>query len=248
MAWFKVDDKLWGHQKWISATPGARALWVTAGSWAADHLTDGFIPRHMLGIFGARLADSRKLVEIGLWVEVDGGWQFHDWLKFQPSRAKVEAEREAARQRQHEARERKKTEESSQRDSFVTDGVTSGDVTPVSQDPDPTRPDPTVLPSEEHQSRRRTYPADFEEFWSIYPLKKGKDSALGAWRAAKKRASIEDIMAGAKRYAGEVRGKDPKYIKHPQGWLSAGRWADEPDRTPTQQRYYGKPGERKSMI
>jgi len=248
MTWFKVDDKLWGHQKWVSATPGARALWVTAGSWAADHLTDGFVPRHLLGIFGARLADARKLVEIGLWLEVEGGWQFHDWLKFQPSKEKVEEKREDARQRQHEARERKRAEELSQRDDDVTHDVTSRDVTQVSQPPDPTRPDPTVLPSEEPNTNPRRYPDDFEAFWAIYPRKKAKDAAFNAWKAALKRAPAEDIIAGAKRYAEEQHGKDPKYLKYPQGWLSGGRWADEADRdAQPQQRYYGKPGERKAM-
>lgn len=143
MAWFKVDDKLWGHQKWVSAPPGARSLWVTAGSWAADHLTDGFIPTHMLGIFGARLGDSRKLVEIGLWEVAEGGWRFRDWADYQPSRESVMSEREKARQRQHEARERAKLRTMSRRDNGVTDAVTMPDVTDLSHDPDPTRPDPT---------------------------------------------------------------------------------------------------------
>jgi hypothetical protein len=150
MAWFKVDDKLWGHQKWVSAPPGARALWVTAGSWCADHLTDGHVPRHMLGTFGARLGDSRKLVEIGLWLEVEGGWQFRDWSDYQPSREHVMADREAARQRQRAARDRARATQLSQRDSGVTNTVTSSDVTDPSHFPDPTRPDPTllVLPTE----------------------------------------------------------------------------------------------------
>jgi hypothetical protein len=116
----------------------------------------------------------------------------------------------------------------------------------MSHDPDPTRPDPTVLPTEEPKTNRQTYPADFEAFWEIYPRKRGKDAALSAWKSAKKRAPVEEIMAGAKRYAVEQYGKDEKYTKYPQGWLSAGRWADEPDK-PGRKRYYGKPGERKAI-
>jgi hypothetical protein len=141
MTWFKVDDKLWGHQKWIAASPGARALWVTAGSWCADHLTDGVVPRHMLATFGARAGDSRKLLEIGLWEEVDGGFRFRDWDEYQPSREQVEADRKAARQRQQAARDRAREARSSRRDDAVTSRVTSGDVTALSRLPDPTRPD-----------------------------------------------------------------------------------------------------------
>jgi hypothetical protein len=31
------------------------------------------------------------------------------------------------------------------------------------------------------------------------------------------------------RYAAAKVGEDPKFIKHPSGWLNAKRWLDEPD-------------------
>jgi hypothetical protein len=68
----------------------------------------------------------------------------------------------------------------------------------------------------------------FEDFWSVYPRKVGKGEAKKAFRNALKRATAEEIIAGAKRYAASK--PEPEYTKHPGPWLNADRWADEPAR------------------
>nr|WP_162947031.1 hypothetical protein [Ruegeria sp. EL01] len=68
----------------------------------------------------------------------------------------------------------------------------------------------------------------FDEFWSAFPKKAGKDAARKAWAKAIKRETPDRIIAAAKKYAewlvnpkpGEFR-PSPKY---PQGWLNDGRW------------------------
>lgn len=96
--WFKVDDKLHDHRKARAAGAAAMGVWVLAGSWAADNLTDGFIPTTILPRWG-RPRDAKRLVEVGLWHadEQDGekGWRFHEWHERQPSRAQKLAERAA---------------------------------------------------------------------------------------------------------------------------------------------------------
>lgn len=98
MTWFKVDDKLHDHRKTRAAGKAAMGVWVLAGSWSADNLTDGFIPATILPRWGTK-ADATKLVKVGLWLvdEQDGesGWRFHDWEQAQPTRAQKLAEREA---------------------------------------------------------------------------------------------------------------------------------------------------------
>jgi hypothetical protein len=70
----------------------------------------------------------------------------------------------------------------------------------------------------------------FEQFWSAYPRRKEKFRAHTAYDKALKHALHEEIMAGVRRYAAEVRGKDQRYVKHPATWLNAGCWLDyEPD-------------------
>lgn len=113
MPWFIVDDGFHSHKKAVRAGVGAVGLWVLAGSWSADQLTDGFVPDYI----AARLDPSYEehaaaLVKAGLWTEsqVDGddGWQFHEWAERQQSRDDVMAKREAARERMRRLRERKK--------------------------------------------------------------------------------------------------------------------------------------------
>jgi hypothetical protein len=92
VTWFKVDDKLHDHRKARAAKKAAMGVWVLAGSWSADNLTDGFVPASMLSRWGTR-ADAKRLVEVGLWHEdeQDGedGWRFHEWDERQPTKTSV---------------------------------------------------------------------------------------------------------------------------------------------------------------
>lgn len=106
MPWFKVDDQLFAHQKWVGAPLRARGLWVTAGSWAASQPDDGFVPTHMLSMFGANKKDAAELVRRGLWHEEEGGWRFHDWLDHQPSKGEVEERRRKEREKKRRQRSR----------------------------------------------------------------------------------------------------------------------------------------------
>lgn len=77
-------------------------------------------------------------------------------------------------------------------------------------------------------------PDRFPDFWSAYPLKKSKQAAKRRWDTLIKRGTDPaEIIAGANSYAAEVRDVEARFMKHPDGWLNAGRWEDEPTRTPT---------------
>jgi hypothetical protein len=70
-----------------------------------SYLTDGFVEEWFVQSWGPNAeACAQRLVDQGLWLEVAGGWQFHDWDEFQPTREKVEAEREAAAERMRRVR------------------------------------------------------------------------------------------------------------------------------------------------
>lgn len=106
MPWFKVDDTLAFHGKVVAAGNAAMGLWVRAGAWSMQQLTDGFVPTHIARQLG-RAAEARRLVDAGLWTEKDGGYLFHEWTQRQPSRAKVHADREANAERLRKWREAK---------------------------------------------------------------------------------------------------------------------------------------------
>lgn len=115
MTWFKVDDGWWSHPKVIPVESDARGIWVSAGSWCAQHLTDGFLPEYALKMItelrGNKLkAACEELIEAGLWKRRPGGFLFHDWEKYQPIREDVEKKRAADRERKAASRVRAATE------------------------------------------------------------------------------------------------------------------------------------------
>lgn len=68
----------------------------------------------------------------------------------------------------------------------------------------------------------------FAEWYASYPLKKAPEAAARAYAAAIKRgATHEQLLIGAKRYAMEKKGEEPRFIAHPSTWLNQGRWQDE---------------------
>ncbi|MGW4422577.1 hypothetical protein [Streptosporangium sp. NPDC004631] len=80
MTWFKVDDSLHSHPKAMAASLAALGLWTAAGSWSSGHLTDGFIPDHMIpSLSRGQVELAKELCVAGLWRRSKGGYQFHQW-------------------------------------------------------------------------------------------------------------------------------------------------------------------------
>ncbi|RLK47639.1 hypothetical protein C7474_2234 [Microbacterium telephonicum] len=97
MPWFKVDDQFWSHPKVVELSADAVALWVRAGSYAAQHLTDGKVTTGALRMLGGAREIADELVLGGLWDQVDNRtWQFRDWFDYQPTAEEV-ADRRAKR-------------------------------------------------------------------------------------------------------------------------------------------------------
>lgn len=109
MPWFKVDDTLAMHSKVIEAGNAALGLWVRAGSWSMQTLSDGFVPDAVAFQLGTK-PQAERLVTVGLWDRLPTGYAFHEWDARQPSKAQVTAEREATKERQRKSRERRKSE------------------------------------------------------------------------------------------------------------------------------------------
>ena len=72
---------------------------------------------------------------------------------------------------------------------------------------------------------------EFDRWYAVYPLHKGRDAALKAFVKARKRASLNDLVAGAERYRDDPSRK-PDYTAHPASWLNAGRWLDDSGGSP----------------
>jgi len=229
MPWFKVDDKLHDHRKARAAGATAMGVWLLAGSWAADNLTDGFIPAAILPRWG-RPRDATRLVEVGLWHadEQDGekGWRFHEWDERQPTRAQKLEERAAKAEagragglRSGRSRREAKTKQSA-----------SGQVEPPSR-PDPTRPTDADASVPAHADAAQETPERFEDFWTTYDKRRGRKAAVAKYRLALKKPGVTPdlLVSAAASYIEWQRseGKHPQFTKDPATWLNGEHWNDE---------------------
>jgi hypothetical protein len=96
--WFKVDDNLAFHPKVVQARNPAMGLWVRAGSWVSQQLTDGFVPNDIATSLGSR-KEIDRLTDTGLWLPTSGGFEFHQWIERNPTRVEVETQRSVNRRR-----------------------------------------------------------------------------------------------------------------------------------------------------
>lgn len=168
MAWFKVDDSFESHPK-VKRIPRSKrgrvvGLWTLAGSWCARQLTDGHLDAAMVQELGGSKSDAAELVRVGLWETTTAGFVFHDWLDWQPSRARVEADRHAAAERQRRARNKAKSQrDTTNHDTDASRRDSRDDMSSRHGPPDPTRPDLTNSPIHDTSpsaSTNRPWPVD----------------------------------------------------------------------------------------
>jgi hypothetical protein len=94
-------------------------------------------------------------------------------------------------------------------------------------DPLPTTTATTTSTEDKSSTRPASPDAEFDQWYSAYPKKKDKGHARTAFKAARKKANMETLMAGVLRFAAESRGTDQKFLAYPATWLNGERWEDE---------------------
>lgn len=174
MSWVRLDDRFSEHPKVLSAGPLGLAVHVRALCYAARNLTDGFIPSAVIPTLTADVALVSRaagatdwpgvLVSAGLWERATGGFQIHDFLEFNPSKEKQQAERRATAERVTRYRERHNAPSNGACNAVTSTPVT-GEVTP------PPYPGPVPVPVEEkregakapREPRKRFTPPTVEE-------------------------------------------------------------------------------------
>lgn len=229
--WFKVDDTFWAHPKTACLEADAVALWLRAGCWSAQYLTDGFVPLWAIQMlthgedFAPVDSPARTLVDAGLWREVEFGYAFHDWDVYQPSADEVREKRRAISEVRAEAGRKGAA-------ARWSDGKNGKPMaSPIANGWQTDGPVPVPVPKEQlprtldHRSRGDHA---FDAFWSAYPRKVGKRTALAAYARACKRANADDILTGLLRQV--PAWTDPQYVPHPTTWLNRDGWLDEPTR------------------
>jgi hypothetical protein len=120
MPWVRLDDRFPSHRKVALLTDRAFRLYVSALCWSSENLTEGRILDRELSLVarvrGAKTA-AKELENARLWDRVEGGWDIHDYLEYNPDRARVQAEREANAARQKAFRDRKRAEKEATRNA-----------------------------------------------------------------------------------------------------------------------------------
>jgi hypothetical protein len=109
--WARLDDAILDHPKIIAVGTTGFALYVAGIVYCCRNLTDGFIPKSVLPRLLTPPAEDpqfsctiSELISQQLMREREGGYEVHDFLKYNWSRAKVRRIRASARQRMRNVR------------------------------------------------------------------------------------------------------------------------------------------------
>ena len=81
MTWYKVDDGIHSHPKFLDVSLAAVGLWTMCGAWCSAYLTDGQITRRQVQRLGGDDTLAAELVDAGLkglrgelHDDANGGW------------------------------------------------------------------------------------------------------------------------------------------------------------------------------
>lgn len=166
MPWVRLDDRFSSHRKVALLSDRAFRLYVSALCWSSENLTEGkILDRELTLVARVRntTATARELEAAKLWDRVDDGWMIHDFLEYNPDRAKVKADRDANAARQQAYRERKKAEQDAKRNAakIERNGVTdpSRNASRNGGSNDTPSPPPSPTPSSPTEKKQASTPA-----------------------------------------------------------------------------------------
>lgn len=240
--WVKIDDGFATHPKILSAGPLAALIQIRAICFASQNKTDGFLPASAinillhgleeLGIDTGSIGDYASvgcqaneldwpsiMVHHQLWEVRDGGYYVHDYLEWNLSKK----EQESFRKKKSYAGKKGMKSRWNKEKSQITDVITSSITDVITK-----RYHATSTSSSSSSSLKSD--SEFEQFWNVYPKKIGKRAALQAWRKAKDKPPLVDIMQviDKAKQSEQWTKENGQFIPHPSTWLNQGRWMDEP--------------------
>lgn len=213
------------------AGTNAELLFLRSLAYAKGARTSGFVSDFDLEVVAVGMravkAAAQRLVEVGLWVRVEGGWVIRSWERWNGGDRIVSA---GGRLGNHKRWHVDRGEMDPQCEHCAAD-------TPIAPRSHPDSP-PISPPESQGKGREgkgsssspasadEGEPDPFKDFWEHYPRKVGKADAQKAWRSALKKTSASEIIDALKDYPFSP---DREYIKYPATWLNKESWADTPD-------------------
>lgn len=238
-SWVRLHAEWPENEKFWELSAESFRLWAHSVVWAKRYKTDGDAPPGRIARqWGAPRECLDELVEAGLWhVEghgcVDcpqparGMVHVHHWLDWQESSKDSEVLSERARKAAATrwtrgnseghatssavSNARLKTEEEEQ--------LSTSHATSIQEEPPP---------PQSRSSRTAELDAEFDSWWESYPRKDAKGGARKAYRAARKKASAEVLLAAVRgQREALVARKAQGFCPYAATWLNQERWADE---------------------
>lgn len=94
-------------------------------------------------------------------------------------------------------------------------------------DPLPTTTATTTSTEDKSSTRPAARDDEFDQWYAVYPRKIDKGHARTAFKAARKKASLETLLAAAEQFALHSKGTEAKFLAYPATWLNGERWEDE---------------------
>lgn len=196
------------HPKILCLSAEAKWALVELTIYSRRHMTDGFVSKSVaLAKHGASVCQelaSNDAHHPSL-IEVDEGYQIHDFAAHQSTKAEIEElteKRRAAGRKGGEARAKQ-----------VPKQVPKQNRSKI-------KPETETYIKED----RGAFDASFDAFWTAYPRKVGRKAASKAYAKAVTEIDPDTLLIAARSYAQSVDGSDPKFVAHPTTWLNQGRW------------------------
>jgi hypothetical protein len=250
MAWFKVDDGFYTSQKFLTIPRElqveAAGVWLVAGTWSADKMTDGFVPYGVMNLWEFKTEIVEHLVRVGFWDhdEEHDGIMFHDWCDYQPTREQLQEKHEAkvaagskGGRRSADARKANVEAESKQNPSR-----TEAEFKQIQAEgkPEP-EPEPEPITAKAVIHAHPSLESSFNQFWEAWPRAEGKKSAFTAWTKAVKKTQPEVIISVAKAFSASPHRPEKQFIPFAATWLNGERWTDPLPDAPEAEKPKGAP-------
>jgi hypothetical protein len=195
--------------------------------YSCQNMTDGFLDDRIVRRMGWD-DEAKELTQNDAepsFIRVDGGYQIHafcDWqMTTEAHQRKVEAGRAGGLAKAEARRQASKPVAGA---SDVLEQTASKSLLDKEVDKEEDIDNKHTV-----KESRESYSDEFETWWTAYPKKVAKGTAVKAWKGAISKTSIGVLLDSVKAYAIKVANTEQQYILHAATWLNQERWNDEPE-------------------
>jgi hypothetical protein len=212
----KIEHGLYENPKIIGLSHHAFRTYIEAILYSGKHLTDGFIDERIARRMGwDECADELTKNDFvnPSWQRVDGGWIIYGFSERQTSKSDVDAVRQKKRDAAN-ARWNKNVDTKAMQRAYDVHYKSDANAIPdIDTDTD------VDTDSDVNNS--------FELFWTAYPRKTAKQSAVKTWKKLSKSKDFDpqEVIAIAEDYSRSDL-PEQKFIPHASTWLNQERWRD----------------------